>query len=576
MPVHLEYKLSLKSLPRMQSLIAQRLLLVAIGALYPLGFSPFGFWPLALVSIILLVNEVISYCHEQNIPAVSSTEEQKLSLFSIGLYWAFGAFGVGTSWVYVSIHEYGNAPVIGAIGISFLFVLTLSLVKAAGIYCIGKLNRWLGNGLLILLIPFCWVVFEFVQTKLFSGFPWLFAGYTQTDGPLWMLATWVGVYGVSWFMLAICSCVVVVGRHFWMVSSIQNHHKGGKNDNKDESLPIERANKYLNESRLARPQSLALLFLLSVPLLALVVQTPIIHPKKSSLDVALVQPNVSQEIKWDRRYFSRIVDILYTQSEDHWGAELLIWPEGAIPAYKHQVNDIISDLERKAIQTKTDLFLGLPIYQADHDTSYAAFISLGRSPQTYHKQVLVPFGEYVPLGQWLRGIIEFLNLPMSSFSPATQEQHPMNFEQYQVIPAICYEITYPGIVHDLMVDADQASSKPKLLVTVSNDAWFGDSFGPYQHMQIARMRALELGIPLVRATNDGITAIVDARGNMLKSLARYSQATLRYKVSLDNYQTLYRKYGLWGIYFILLTNIVIFLIARLKNRKFSTLTKKEV
>jgi len=130
-----------------------------------------------------------------------------------------------------------------------------------------------------------------------------------------------------------------------------------------------------------------------------------------------------------------------------------------------------------------------------------------------------------------------------------------------VIPAICYEIAYPDIVHALMQQADENISKPTLLVTVSNDAWFGDSWGPYQHMEMARMRALELGIPLVRSTNDGITAVVDARGNMLAKLNRYEQATLRHSVNLDYYETIYRRYGLSGIYSILLLSIGIFLIA---------------
>ncbi|MCF6193960.1 MAG: apolipoprotein N-acyltransferase, partial [Kangiellaceae bacterium] len=441
-------------------------------------------------------------------------------------------------WVYVSIHEYGHAPVLGAIGISFLFVLTLSLVKAAGIYSIGKMSHWFGRNLLLLIIPFAWLVSEFAQRILFSGFPWLFAGYSQIDGPMWMLSTWLGVYGVSWFLLAIASCLDLVTT-FYLEAKKQN-----------------------NLNQFHTPTLYILAILMSIPLLAEITATGAIHPDKKSIDVALVQPNIKQDEKWDRRHFSRIVDILYEQSNDHWDADLIVWPEGAIPAYQHQVQDIMQDINRYALKTITDLLLGLPVYESQQDTSYAAFVSLGASEQTYHKQVLVPFGEYVPLGKWLRGLIEFLNLPMSNFSPATTTQQPMAFKDYQVIPAICYEIAYPDIVHALMEQADENISKPTLLVTVSNDAWFGDSWGPYQHMEMARMRALELGIPLVRSTNDGITAVVNARGEVLARLNRYEQTTLRYSVNLDFYETLYRKYGLFGIYFILLLSSVIFVAAR--------------
>ncbi len=524
------------------SLNKHRLYLIAIGAIYPLGFAPFGYWIATFVSLCLLINEVIFDCDS---PETEQKNKQKphknkissLSLFSIGLYWSFGAFGVGVSWVYVSIHEYGHAPVLGAIAISFLFVLTLSLVKAAGIYSIGKMSHWFGRNLLLLIIPFAWLVSEFAQRILFSGFPWLFAGYSQIDGPMWMLSTWLGVYGVSWFLLAIASCLVLV-TIFYLKAKKQN-----------------------NLNQFHKPTLYILAILMSIPLLAEITATDVIHPDKKSIDVALVQPNIKQDEKWDRRHFSHIVDILYEQSNDHWDADLIVWPEGAIPAYQHQVQDIMQDINRYALKTNTDLLLGLPVYESQQDTSYAAFVSLGASEQTYHKQVLVPFGEYVPLGKWLRGLIEFLNLPMSNFSPATTTQQPMEFEDYQVIPAICYEIAYPDIVHALMQQADENISKPMLLVTVSNDAWFGDSWGPYQHMEMARMRALELGIPLVRSTNDGITAVVDARGNMLAKLNRYEQATLRHSVNLDYYETIYRRYGLSGIYSILLLSIGIFLIA---------------
>lgn len=541
--------LSILTHTKLQHPISKRIVLMLMGVLYPLGFSPFDYWPLTFLSIIFLVNEIVAcFDHNQSptagnsIGTSSAKNQKRMSLFSIGLFWALGAFGLGTSWVYVSIHEFGHAPVVGAVGISFLFVLTLSLVKAAGIHLIGKIVMWSGRNMLLLIIPFAWVLSEFMQTWLFSGFPWLFAGYTQIDGPLWMLSTWTGVYGVSWFMLAITCCVILLLRGYFNLRTVSKHQFSG--------LPL----------------ALILMVLISVPVMASLLSQPTVDASKKMIKVALVQPNIAQEKKWDRQFFSGIIDVLFEQSRDHWNADLLIWPEGAIPAYKHQVQDIILDLNNRAKESHTDLLLGLPVYYPKEKISYSAFISLGEYQQTYHKQVLVPFGEYVPLGNLLRGLIEFFDLPMSSFSPATTKQQAMTFSDYQVIPAICYEITYPGILHDLIADADANSDKAKLLVTVSNDAWFGDSFGPYQHMQMARMRALELGVPLVRSTNDGITAVVDARGNMLEKIARHSQKTLNYELSLNSYQTPYRKFGLLGIYFILLISLLVFVMQWMKGR----------
>ncbi|MBV1910845.1 MAG: apolipoprotein N-acyltransferase [Kangiellaceae bacterium] len=537
-----------------KSVWLQRLILVIFGALYPLGFSPIDWWPLTFVSLLLLFNELTA--------AVVRFQQQELNtslfraLFGTIFYWSIGAFGLGVSWVYVSIHEFGHVPMLGAVAISFLLVLTLSVIKGGSAYFIGKLVSGMSPGALIVIIPFIWVLFEFVQTFIFSGFPWLFAGYTQIDGPMWKLSTWLGVYGVSWFLAAIGSCLVFIMRG-WCVEPISNVSKDDPDKLKEQG----------HFSSGQRALYFVLVVLLSVPLLASIVDHQSIDSSKEHIQVALVQPNIPQQQKWDRRYFSQIMRVLYQQSELHWDADLIVWPEGAIPAYEHQVVDILDDLNKKARGSKTDLMLGLPVYFSDDNISYSALMALGDSKQSYHKQVLVPFGEYVPLGSYLRGVIEFLNLPMSSFSPATKEQTVFDFADYQVIPAICYEITYPGIVHRLTANADNSSSKAKLLVTVSNDAWFGDSLGPYQHMQMARMRALELGIPLVRSTNDGITAVVDAKGGIVKSLPRYQQQTLRFEVPLKSYLTPYRNFGLFGIYLILTLNglIIVFALYRRKT-----------
>jgi len=204
--------------------------------------------------------------------------------------------------------------------------------------------------------------------------------------------------------------------------------------------------------------------------------------------------------------------------------------------------------------------LGIAEYNPESKLSFVALKAYGDKPQSYHKQVLVPFGEYVPLQNWLRGLIKFLDLPMSGFSPAITTQAPMQFDHFNVIPAICYEIVYPAIIRNLAIQSEP-SDKPQIIVTVSNDAWFGDSFGPYQHMQMARMRALELGLPLVRSTNDGITAMVDAHGNIIKQLPRYFQGSLRASLPIMNINTPYRQWGFSGILLILFLSSLFIVLA---------------
>ncbi len=524
------------------------LIKILIGALYPLGFSPIDFWPASVLSLALLVYLIINAYQSGHY--LETNEENiavRKSVISTCFFWGLGAYGVGTSWVYVSIHNFGNAILPLAVIITAIFILVLTMVKVGFAYLIHKLVSLCGKFFLILIIPFSWVISEFVLSTLFNGFPWLLAGYSQMDGPLSSLATWVGVYGVGWFLLVIiCASVVLIDSLFILRKinlSVDPSHQSAL--------------------KLARNKSiLTLLIAISFPLSSYLMQPqPIIHQEKMSLDVALVQPNISQEKKWKKEYFSEIIDTLYQQTKNHWDADLIVWPEGAIPAYKHQVKDIFADIERQLKPTKSNLLTGVPVYEREKKVSYVGFSAIGASSQSYYKQVLVPFGEYVPLANLLRGVIDFFDLPMSNFIQGSSKQAAMSFVQYDVIPAICYEIAYPNVLQNMLKQADEKSNKPKLIVTVSNDAWFGDSLGPYQHMQMARMRALELGIPLIRSTNDGITAVVNAKGELLESVDRHSQTTLRYSVSLNSYQTLYRQYGFFGIYLVMGMSFLLLLIA---------------
>jgi len=491
-----------------------RLSLFISGCIYPLAFSPFDIWPLAFVSIVFLTSALI--------------KNRVLSGFKMAYYWGLGCFSVGASWVYVSIHEFGFVPVPGAILLTFAFVAFLALFKGLYGYLTCKLLSLSHQPFIILISSATWLLSEFLQSVVFSGFPWLLTGYSQIDSPLSGLATWFGVYGVSWFVVAIAATVTLF---FYMKNK--------------------------------QPIFVVLVLFLSLILFAnLSKKTDVDDGYK--LDIALVQPNIAQENKWDRRYFGEIIEILTKETKPLWGADLIVWPEGAIPAYVHQVNDIVKDLNKNAVETGSHLIFGIPEYHPETKISFVALKAYGKTPQSYNKQVLVPFGEYVPLQNWLRGLIKFLDLPMSGFSPAVTRQAPMLLENFSVIPAICYEIVYPNIIRELSLQA-QSNKKPQIIVTVSNDAWFGDSFGPYQHMQMARMRALELGLPLVRSTNDGITAMVDAKGNIINQLPRYFQGSLRAELPVNNIKTPYRNWGFAGIGLILFLSGLFFVLSMKKN-----------
>lgn len=488
-----------------------KLVLFCAGALYPLAFSPVDFWPLAFLSIIFLL-----------VVLLQLNENSRSSAFFIGFYWGLGCFALGASWVYISINQFGNAPWWLAGFLTLLFVIYLALFKGLFAYACYRMGKLIGHGWLVLVAPFFWVICEYLQATLFNGFPWLLAGYSQVDGAFFALFGWLGVYGVSWFVVAVAATIVLL-----LVMRLQR-------------------TKYL----------LVLAVLLAPVVLAsfyAYVKQPDDAPKQ--IDVALVQPNIDQDIKWVSENFPQIIDILAKETLPLWTADLIVWPEGAIPNYAQNVMPLIEQLNKMAKANNSHLILGIPDYDAEKKLSFTTMKIYGEKPQTYQKQVLVPFGEYVPLQSWLRGLIDFFDLPMSDFSPALQSQSPFFLDDYSLIPAICYEIVYPDIVRQLSVKARQ-TGKPQLIVTISNDAWFGDSFGPYQHMQMARARALELAVPVLRATNDGITGFVAANGDIEKQMPRYVQGSIRHNVSVYNQPSLFARYGFVGLQIILLISAI--------------------
>jgi apolipoprotein N-acyltransferase len=501
--------------------------LLFLGGLYPLAFAPIDIWPLSFISVLLPL--VLLVENNQNQSSSSIANSSVISNFKIGFYWGVGCFGIGASWVYVSINEFGNAPWYLASFLTFLFVLLLASFKGIFAWLCGYLLQKSQTALLVFIAPSCWLVSEFIQSTIFNGFPWLLTGYSQIESPLVGLLSWLGVYGVSWFVIAMASIFVLL---------------------------------ILPSQAIKKTYWFALMGLVSVILLAMIDYN---SKEKDTdnlvkLNIGLVQPNIPQEKKWDRSYFQSIIQILNDESEALWGADLIVWPEGAIPAYAQQVSFITDEITRKAKQTKSHVILGIPDYDEEKKLSFTTFKAYGENYQNYQKQILVPFGEYVPLQNLLRGLIDFFDLPMSDFSPAITEQKPFEFERYSLIPAICYEIVYPSIIRDLSIKAAK-KSKPQLIATISNDAWFGDSLGPYQHMQMARTRTIELGMPLIRSTNDGITAFVDYKGNIIKQLPRYQQDNLQATIALHNRETLFRQYGFIGVFILLAVSFVFILLS---------------
>ncbi|WP_414433548.1 apolipoprotein N-acyltransferase [Alcanivorax sp. IL1] len=251
------------------------------------------------------------------------------------------------------------------------------------------------------------------------------------------------------------------------------------------------------------------------------------HANGPEQKVALVQGNIPQDLKWQISMRGETRRIYHELTREIPADTLVLWPESAMTEFYQTITDFIEDEGNQLADRNGALITGIPWRSvSDADITYRNSIaaiplrdSENDSERVYHKQKLVPFGEYVPMQSLIRGLIPFFDLPMSGFTPGDPSQPNLQVLGHTVAPFICYEILYPQLVASRSHDAD-------VLVTISNDAWFGSSAGPVQHFQMARLRALETGRWLLRGTNNGVTAVIDHQGRIVDALPQFERDVL--------------------------------------------------
>ncbi len=457
------------------------------GIICTFSFSPFDLWPLAVVSPVLLLAVTQSV---QRLTGVL-----RYYLFGVGLYTS------GVSWFFVSIHVHGGASVLLASFLVLLFALSISLLFAAQGYIYLRFFRIIPYGLL-LAFPAIWVLREWVMSWLLSGFPWLLLGYAHIDTPLVGFAPVLGVYGLSAFALMTAA----------MFYQQATKHKG-------------------------QPDSaITGLVIVAVVWVAGFILGGYEHTDEGrNVTVSAVQGNIDQKTKWTRRMVTPILDTYTGLSNSEWGRELIVWPEASITLFRQNAFGQLDRLDKMADDSGSTLVLGIPDRDANGGFQNAA-VSIGQGSGRYIKRHLVPFGEYVPLENQLRGLIAFFDLPMSHNQPGPEKQLPLTAGDLTLSLSICYEVVFGDLVRRTVAD-------PDMLITISNDTWFGDSIGPWQHFQMARMRAVENGKYMVRATNNGITAIIDHKGRVQNALPQFEPGVLRGQVQVMRGMTPYARWG---------------------------------
>ena len=477
------------------------------GAATVLAFAPAGIYPLALLTFAVLVH--------------SWTGAAPRRAFISGYWFGLGMFGAGVSWVYVSMNQFGGMPMPLAALATLLFCAFLALFPAAA----GWLQARIPAPPAVracLLVPAAWVLLEWLRGWIFTGFPWLAAGYAAVGWPLQGYAPLLGVFGLSFATLSLAG----MG---WLV--------------------------FRRERRLA----FLLVFFLVLAGGEALHRVEWSQPAGEPVSTALLQGNIAQDLKFEPQRYPRILDA-YARLAEETRAKLIVLPETAIPRFYDRIEpEYLARLEAIARRNAGDLLLGVP-YRGAPGEYYNSVLTLGTAPrQAYHKTHLVPFGEFVPPGfGWVLRVVQ---IPLSDFSRGGPEQPPLEVAGQRVAVNVCYEDAFGDEIARRLPEAT-------LLVNVSNVAWFGDSLAPAQHLQIARLRAIETGRMLLAATNTGITAAIDRDGRVLARLPQFSEGRLEIAAQGYSGATPYSIYRDWPVVVVslLLLAISVFIARRTMSR----------
>lgn len=483
------------------------------GAIGVFAFSPFNFWPLAYLSVLGLL-------------FVTQLPNQKTALKSSFL-WGMGFFTFGINWIHISIYQFGGVP----LALSYVLVLCLATYLALYPLLFSYILRKFRIQS-FMLFPIIWTLVEWLRANLFSGFPWLQFGYSQIDSPFAGIAPIFGVEGLTFFVIWISAIAFNLIKHL--------------------------AYSHSPKWRLIMPSTLLILL---TSLGAYSQHLHFVQPNKNAepLRVALLQGNTPQQLKWNPAYFRQTVntysDLIAKNIKQ---AKLIVLPEAAFPLDEKRLQPLLQSIQTLASQQGAEVLIGSLYFNAKQGKIYNSIIDLGNPtyPYTlntsnrYNKHHLVPFGEYVPLENLLRPLGTIFDLPMSAFQSGPKVQPNLFAKNHHFAPAICYEIIFGSqLQQNIQKNTD-------FIITLSNDTWFGNSIGPWQHFQMARMRALELGKPLIRATNNGITALVDGYGKVQKQIPQFIESTLQGDIRPTIGHTPYAVLGNKPLYLLMLLSLI--------------------
>lgn len=488
--------------------------LLLLGAISVLGFAPFYVYPVSLISVAL-------FClYFWQSPSLSAAAWRGF-LFGLGLY------GMGIYWIYICLHHFGGMPVWMAALATFAlctFMASFYALMAAFAYWLWRRANTTGWLTLSLATAVSWGLFDWIKSWIFTGFPWLAIGYTQV--PNGTLAGWlpiIGVYGVS-VLTVLYACLIACFVR--------------------DCIILKTASAQTTKAIVA---SLVITFALGWGSKAIEWSTPIGKPFK----VDLLQGNIAQDLKWSPDMVSSTIQ-RYQQMVQNSQADLIILPETALPILSTQWSD---DKKQPFVdhvqQLGSNMIVGIVQYDSINSAYFNGAISLGAdAQQSYQKNHLVPFGEFIPFKPYLGWIYrDYLNMPMSDMSRGSRQPTPMQLNNQKIAVNICYEDVFGEEVIRQLPDAT-------ILANITNDAWYGESFAADQHLQFSQARALETARMVLRATNTGATAVIDPKGQLIAHAPHFKQVTLSSEAQGYQGTTPYVRWGNWPFLIICLSAII--------------------
>lgn len=482
-------------LPRPSSARLRALIALVAGAALAASFAPLSLWPLAV-----LCPAVLMWLWQDASPRESAW---------LGLLFNAGTFSAGTYWLLLSL-PLGGAPIWLALLLMLGLTGIMALYQAALGYCAA---RWLppGGALRSLVaLPAAWLLVEWWRGWFLSGFSWLSLGYSQTDTWLAGLAPLAGVYGLSAALLLSAGALVTL----------------------------------VSGTKWARVSAVAVLL---IPWAAGAALRGVswTHPAGSPVSVAIAQGAVPQDEKWLDANREATLDLYRKLTEQAFGNALIVWPESATAGTANDLVPYLTQIYRDAQAHGSALVMGIlraegGVSDSDPVLYYNSVLALDAKVSWYDKHHLVPFAEFFPVPHFVRSWMRLMSLPYSDFTAGAAYQPPLPAAHLELAATVCYEDAYgSSMLEPLRRGGADA------LVNVTNDAWFDHTSARHLHFQVARMRALEEGRYLIRATNDGISAIVGPHGEVVARAPEFRPVLLVSKVSPMAGLTPYAHVGNW-------------------------------